>query len=123
MLECETKKEVEWEGKEMSEKIIEWSPTGCAFRILNISLFSNYLLPKYFRTKNFSSFQRNLNLVSNWLTVIALQLFGCGVIFSTCYVSFDFFSTASSRLAEDLMQICTFILHSSEEHHIYSRNF
>lgn len=64
MLECETKNEVECDDKEMSGKIIEWSPTGCGFRILNISLFSNYLLPKYFRTKNFSSFQRNLNLVS-----------------------------------------------------------
>jgi len=42
--------------------IIEWSSTGRAFRICDTSLFATRLLPKYFRTTNFSSFQRNLNL-------------------------------------------------------------
>ena len=43
--------------------IISWSDSGKAFRILNVSLFSFHILPKYFRTSKFSSFQRNLNLV------------------------------------------------------------
>jgi hypothetical protein len=123
MLERETKNEVEWEDKVMSEKIIEWSPTGCAFRILNISLFSNYILPKYFRTKNFSSFQRNLNLVSNWLTAnCSSAVWLRSHLLNLLPYHYILFSTASLRLAEALMQICTFILHSSEEHHIYSRN-
>ncbi|GKY99988.1 hypothetical protein MPSEU_000952300 [Mayamaea pseudoterrestris] len=43
-------------------KIIGWSETGRAFRIFDVSAFSLAVLPRYFRTKKFSSFQRNLNL-------------------------------------------------------------
>merc|ERR1711862_642939 len=43
-------------------KIIEWSVSGKAFRIDNVSQFASIVLPKYFRTSKFSSFQRNLNL-------------------------------------------------------------
>jgi HSF-type DNA-binding len=45
-------------------KIIAWSNSGKAFRIYHVGEFSSTVLPKYFRTKKFSSFQRNLNLVS-----------------------------------------------------------
>jgi len=45
-------------------KIIFWSKSGKAFRIADVAEFSVTILPKYFRTKKFSSFQRNLNLVS-----------------------------------------------------------
>ncbi|KAI2511485.1 hypothetical protein MHU86_2921 [Fragilaria crotonensis] len=44
------------------QNIISWSDSGKAFRIANVSLFSSRILPKYFRTSKFSSFQRNLNL-------------------------------------------------------------
>jgi hypothetical protein len=44
--------------------LIEWSESGLAFRILDVKGFTSSVLPKYFRTKKFSSFQRNLNLVS-----------------------------------------------------------
>jgi hypothetical protein len=43
-------------------KIIFWSESGKAFRIADVAEFSTAILPKYFRTKKFSSFQRNLNL-------------------------------------------------------------
>lgn len=43
-------------------KIIFWSESGKAFRIADVAEFSATILPKYFRTKKFSSFQRNLNL-------------------------------------------------------------
>lgn len=43
-------------------KVIQWSESGRAFQITDVSLFSNQILPKYFRTSKFSSFQRNLNL-------------------------------------------------------------
>jgi len=39
-----------------------WSQSGLAFRILDVDGFTSSVLPKYFRTKKFSSFQRNLNL-------------------------------------------------------------
>mmetsp|Transcript_6575 Transcript_6575/g.9582 ORF Transcript_6575/g.9582 Transcript_6575/m.9582 type:complete len:306 (+) Transcript_6575:73-990(+) len=42
--------------------VIEWSESGKAFRIIDVALFSSLILPKYFRTSKFSSFQRNLNL-------------------------------------------------------------
>lgn len=41
---------------------ISWSESGFAFRILDVDGFTSSVLPKYFRTKKFSSFQRNLNL-------------------------------------------------------------
>lgn len=44
-------------------RVITWSDSGKAFRIHDASAFSDSVLPKYFRTKKFSSFQRNLNLV------------------------------------------------------------
>ena len=44
--------------------VISWSESGKAFRILDVELFATTVLPRYFRTKKFSSFQRNLNLVS-----------------------------------------------------------
>lgn len=42
--------------------IVHWSGSGRAFRIADVSLFSTKILPKYFKTSKFSSFQRNLNL-------------------------------------------------------------
>lgn len=44
------------------ERIISWSASGKAFHIEDTTLFSTSVLPKYFRTNKFSSFQRNLNL-------------------------------------------------------------
>ena len=44
--------------------VISWSSSGKAFRIVDVGAFAAAVLPKYFRTKKFSSFQRNLNLVS-----------------------------------------------------------
>jgi hypothetical protein len=46
-------------------KVISWSESGKAFRIYDVTEFAASVLPKYFRTKKFSSFQRNLNLVSH----------------------------------------------------------
>lgn len=44
--------------------VISWSDSGKAFRISDVDEFAQTILPRYFRTKKFSSFQRNLNLVS-----------------------------------------------------------
>jgi hypothetical protein len=41
--------------------IVKWSENGDAFVILNPQKFTVLLLPVYFRTKKFSSFQRQLN--------------------------------------------------------------
>lgn len=60
MLQSETKL---IEASSDHPKIIFWSQSGRAFRIANVADFSATILPKYFRTKKFSSFQRNLNLV------------------------------------------------------------
>jgi hypothetical protein len=50
--------------EDKTQAIIEWSPSGRAFKIVDVAAFSSQILSKYFRTSNFSSFQRNLNLVS-----------------------------------------------------------
>lgn len=60
MLETETKRV----HTDVQPKVISWSESGKAFRIFDVTEFANTILPKYFRTKKFSSFQRNLNLVS-----------------------------------------------------------
>eukprot|EP00978_Attheya_sp_CCMP212_P014618 scaffold37345_cov53-Attheya_sp.AAC.2 len=46
--------------------IISWSDSGNAFRIFDATLFATRILPKYFRTAKFSSFQRNLNLLRKY---------------------------------------------------------
>ena len=51
-------------GSSDHEDIIAWSDSGKAFCILDVPMFSTDVLPRYFRTSKFSSFQRNLNLVS-----------------------------------------------------------
>jgi len=60
MLENESDKN--YQNEHGSTRIIEWSSSGRAFRIDNVSQFASIILPKYFRTNKFSSFQRNLNL-------------------------------------------------------------
>ncbi|GMH76266.1 hypothetical protein TrLO_g707 [Triparma laevis f. longispina] len=63
MIERQTR---EGEGKEESSPLrppcIQWSPSGRSFHITSMSLFTTSILPYYFKTSKFSSFQRNLNL-------------------------------------------------------------
>lgn len=56
--------ETESEHTSDENRLITWSPSGTAFLIEDSVLFSSVVLPKYFKTNNFSSFQRNMNLVS-----------------------------------------------------------
>lgn len=70
--------ESESQLQQTAENLISWSESGKAFRIEDVTLFSKTVLPKYFRTSKFSSFQRNLNLVSeilaetkSWITLHA----------------------------------------------------
>lgn len=42
--------------------IVSWMPDGKSFLIHNKDRFSNELLPEFFGTTNFKTFQRNLNL-------------------------------------------------------------
>ncbi len=51
---------------------VSWSSCGRAFHIVDVTAFSKEILPTYFKTSKFSSFQRNLNLVS---CIYALQYF------------------------------------------------
>lgn len=44
-----------------SAKIIRWTEDGLAFQILNKDTLTNEVLPRYFKNKNFASFQRQLN--------------------------------------------------------------
>jgi HSF-type DNA-binding len=71
MLETETK-HMETSAAYLS--VITWSLSGKAFRIVNVPDFASTILPKYFRTTKFSSFQRNLNLVSTYESCVACVL-------------------------------------------------
>ncbi|GAB9464348.1 Hsf-type dna-binding protein [Globisporangium polare] len=42
-------------------KIIRWTDDGIAFQILDKEAMTNQILPRYFKNKNFASFQRQLN--------------------------------------------------------------
>ena len=55
---------LEMESKRLRGGCVAWSNCGRAFRIADVALFSEEILPAYFKTSKFSSFQRNLNLVS-----------------------------------------------------------
>ena len=46
---------------EQNQKAIHWSESGKSFIIVDMELFKS-ILPKYFKTKNYSSFVRQLNL-------------------------------------------------------------
>lgn len=44
-----------------SPKIIRWTDDGVAFQILDKQAMTEQILPRYFKNKNFASFQRQLN--------------------------------------------------------------
>ncbi|DBA01297.1 TPA: hypothetical protein N0F65_001802 [Lagenidium giganteum] len=44
-----------------SAKILRWTEDGMAFQILDKEAMTKHILPKYFKNKNFASFQRQLN--------------------------------------------------------------
>ena len=79
MLDSETKLS---EASSSHPRVIAWSNSGKAFRIYDTAEFANVVLPKYFRTKKFSSFQRNLNLVSDMVTIDWKEAF-VGILFLT----------------------------------------
>ncbi|EED94380.1 predicted protein [Thalassiosira pseudonana CCMP1335] len=54
--------EIESEGQSESTCCVHWAASGSGFKIANVAKFSEVVLPKYFKTSKFSSFQRNLNL-------------------------------------------------------------
>jgi hypothetical protein len=60
MLESEAKLEA---SKPDEVFVLSWSESGNSFHITDVDEFAATVLPRYFRTKKFSSFQRNLNLV------------------------------------------------------------
>jgi hypothetical protein len=72
---CQPKKPPECSPDGDGVPLISWSETGRAFRITDVSAFAEKILPNYFRTSKFSSFQRNLNLVSTLLHGVGI---GCG---------------------------------------------
>lgn len=45
-----------------NSQVISWTDSGESFTIKNTSLFTQNLLPKYFKHKNFASFIRQLNM-------------------------------------------------------------
>ena len=57
---------LESESQGTGDKLIQWTASGLAFEIVDVTLFSALVLPKYYKTNRFSSFQRNLNLVSTF---------------------------------------------------------
>jgi HSF-type DNA-binding len=104
---------------------IQWSESGQAFRILDVKGFTSTVLPKYFRTKKFSSFQRNLNLVSVldsqterfshfWSFTFSLTL----VLLLLILFSMDF-----PKCDEDRIQTCMHTLPLSAESPSYFQNY
>lgn len=117
MLDCESRL-IETDANHA--RIISWSDSGRAFRIYNVSEFSLSILPRYFRTKKFSSFQRNLNLVSCLLDLSGFQFFVTVTCLTFCFWC-KFSSMALPRFVEEMIWTCMPILLSSET--IPSRSF
>ncbi len=76
MLQSETKDRT-MVAESKDKPLIQWSQSGRAFHISDIDLFSSHVLPKYFRTSKFSSFQRNLNLVRNITYTVVCSIYHC----------------------------------------------
>ena len=57
---------LDMESNRIRSGCVAWSSCGRAFRIADVAVFSEEILPAYFKTSKFSSFQRNLNLVSRY---------------------------------------------------------
>jgi hypothetical protein len=49
-------------ASECSEDIISWLPDGKSFRVHDKERFVSEIMPAFFGTQNFKTFQRNLNL-------------------------------------------------------------
>ncbi|KAG6967501.1 hypothetical protein JG687_00004224 [Phytophthora cactorum] len=47
-----------------SDEILRWTPNGRAFEILNMDRMMDEVLPKYFKHRKYTSFQRQLNYFS-----------------------------------------------------------
>lgn len=110
--------------------LISWSESGFAFRILDVDGFTSSVLPKYFRTKKFSSFQRNLNLVSTlfatFVTIkycssysireVTMKRTCSNIIASTLFPFFmpldTYYSMGLRKYEEVQTQTCTLINHS-----------
>ena len=45
-----------------SDEIISWNADGASFVVWQVNMFSDQILPKYFKHNNFSSFIRQLNM-------------------------------------------------------------
>lgn len=104
MLESEAKLAA---SKPDEEFVISWSDSGKAFRITDVDEFATTILPRYFRTKKFSSFQRNLNLVRR--TVSPGRRFPL-FIWLTFKPPVHFHSMDLLKSAEDQILICMHML-------------
>ncbi|KAG7400657.1 hypothetical protein PHYBOEH_004926 [Phytophthora boehmeriae] len=47
--------------EEEDKDILRWTPNGCAFEILDMERMMSHVLPKYFKHRKYTSFQRQLN--------------------------------------------------------------
>ena len=107
MLQSETKLALE---SPQADVLIKWSDSGLAFRIIDVKEFTSLVLPKYFRTKKFSSFQRNLNLVSR-LAVAGMRSVSTNTFSDTdSSLTPVIHSTAFPKFDEGLIPTCTHTL-------------
>jgi hypothetical protein len=109
MLDTETKS---FEASPSRNRVISWSESGKAFRIFDVPEFANSILPRYFRTKKFSSFQRNLNLVRS--TPLKHLIHENWNFLLTSVLLSDARSTALPKFVEGVTPTCTPIHHSRE---------
>jgi hypothetical protein len=49
-------------AREGFENIVSWQPCGSAFKVHDILIFTEAILPRYFKTTMYKSFQRQLNI-------------------------------------------------------------
>ena len=55
---------------ENNEDIVRWMPDGVSFKVVNRNRFVTEIMPRYFGSSNYRSYQKNLTL---WKFVVSTQ--------------------------------------------------